>query len=89
MLWRILKIAKNSENLRNSIICYGTFIVLLLHILVNLLGVFALIPLTGVPLPLLSYGGSFSLNVVILLFLVQRVQIENKIIRSQKDITAM
>lgn len=89
ILWRILKIAKNSENLRNSIICYGTFIFILLHILINLLGVFALIPLTGVPLPLLSYGGSFNLNVIILLFLVQRVQIENKIIKSQKDITSM
>ena len=69
MLWRILFIAKHANNVRNSIIAYGTFIYLALHILVNLLGVLALIPLTGVPLPLLSYGGSFTLNALILLFL--------------------
>ena len=35
-------------------------------------------PLTGVPLPLLSYGGSFSINVVLLLFVCQRISIESK-----------
>ena len=34
-------------------------------------------PLTGVPLPFLSYGGSFNLNVIFLLFLCERVSIES------------
>lgn len=86
MLWRILKIAKESENLRCSILAYGTFWYLALHILVNLLGVLALIPLTGVPLPFLSYGGSFTINAVIMLFVVQRVNIENKINKTKREI---
>jgi cell division protein FtsW len=45
---------------------------------VNLGGILALIPLTGVPLPFMSYGGSYMLNVIILLSLTQRVVIENK-----------
>ena len=84
MLYRILKIAKSSENLRCSVLAYGTFWFLTLHILVNLLGILALIPLTGVPLPFLSYGGSFTVNVIIMLFVVERVNIENNINKTKK-----
>ena len=85
MLWRILKIARSAENLRLSILAYGVFLYLLFHILINLLGILALIPLTGVPLPFLSYGGSFTINVVIMLFVVQRVNIENKTIKAKRE----
>ena len=78
MLYRILKIAKNADSIRNAIVCYGTFIYLLMHLLINLMGTLALIPLTGVPLPFLSYGGSFNMNVVAMLFVVQRIAVENK-----------
>ena len=78
MLYRILKIAKNADSIRNAIVCYGTFIYLLMHLLINLMGTLALVPLTGVPLPFLSYGGSFNLNVVAMLFVVQRIAVENK-----------
>ena len=85
MLYRILKIAREAQNLRLSILAYGTFLYLLFHILINLLGILALIPLTGVPLPLLSYGGSFTVNTVIMLFVVERVCIENKTIKAKKE----
>ena len=78
VLYRILKIAKNADSIRNAIVCYGTFIYLLMHLLINLMGTLALIPLTGVPLPFLSYGGSFNMNVILILFVVERVAIENK-----------
>ena len=89
MLWRILYIAKHANNVRNSIIAYGCFIYLSLHILVNLLGALALVPLTGVPLPLLSYGGSFTFNAIILLFLCQRVAIESKEAKVKQEIVNM
>ncbi len=78
LLYRILKIAKEAYNLRNSIIAYGTFWLLVFHIIINLCGVLALIPLTGVPLPLMSYGGSSTLNFIGMIFLTERVAIENK-----------
>ena len=78
MMFIILVIAKNAITLRNSILTYGIFAYLLLHVLINLLGVLGLIPLTGVPLPLLSYGGSYNIIVLIALGIVQRVNIENK-----------
>ena len=89
MLWRILRIARQAENLRLSILAYGVFLYLLFHILINLLGILALIPLTGVPLPFLSYGGSFTINVVIMLFVVQRVNIENKTIKSKREMASI
>lgn len=89
ILYRILKIAKSSENLRCSVLAYGTFWLLTLHILVNLLGILALIPLTGVPLPFLSYGGSFTVNIIVMLFVVERVNIENNINKTKREIKAL
>ena len=78
MLYSILRIAKGAIKVSDSIIAYGTFIYLTIHILINLLGILALMPLTGVPLPLLSYGGSFNINVIVLLFICQRIAIDTK-----------
>jgi cell division protein FtsW len=86
ILYRILKIAKKSYTLRGSILAYGTFILILLHLLINFLGILALIPLTGVPVPLLSYGGSFTINIITMLFVVQRVAIENNMAKSQEEL---
>lgn len=86
ILYRIFRIAKSSYNIRNSIICYGIGIYFLLHLLINFLGILALIPLTGVPLPFLSYGGSFTTTIIISLFIVQRIAIENKMTQKKLEI---
>lgn len=78
MLFRVIKIARRATNLRNNLICYGVFAYLVTHIMINLGGVMGLIPLTGVPLPFLSYGGSYVISLMISLGLVQRVAVENK-----------
>ena len=76
ILYRILNIAKKATNLGNSIIAYGVFAYLLLHISINLIGVMGIGPLTGVPLPFLSYGGSYMLTLLFAMGLVQRVHYE-------------
>lgn len=76
LLLRIIKIAKEATNIHNSLISYGVFAYILLHIMVNLVGVMGLGPLTGVPLPFFSYGGSYTLSLMIALALVERVAIE-------------
>lgn len=77
ILYRIFKIARNTKNLANGIFAYGVFAYFLLHVSVNLIGVMGLGPLTGVPLPFLSYGGSYTLSLFIALGIVQRISIEN------------
>ena len=87
MIYRIIKISKRCYNLRNSIICYGISMIFLMHIMISFLGVLALIPLTGIPLPLLSCGGSFTLTSIIALFVVQRVAIENNLTKKRLEIS--
>ena len=78
LLFRMYRIAKQADNLRTSILAYGAFWYFAMHILVNLLGVLALMPLTGVPLTFLSYGGSHIINAIVIIFILERVTIENK-----------
>lgn len=76
MLYRILNIAKKADNLSNAIIAYGVFAYLLFHISINLIGVLNIGPLTGIPLPFLSYGGSYTITLLFSMGLVQRVHYE-------------
>ena len=76
ILYRVLNIAKRAHELGNAIIAYGVFAYLLFHISINLIGVLNIGPLTGVPLPFLSYGGSYTITLLFSMGLVQRVHYE-------------
>lgn len=76
VLWRILLIGKKSYTDRGAVMCYGIATYIFLHIAVNLMGLMGLIPLTGVGLPFMSYGGSFTICLVAALTIVQRVSVE-------------
>ncbi len=90
ILYRILKIGRNARgNVRNMILCYGTFSYILLHLIVNLMGVLALIPLTGVPIPFLTYGGSYTMNLILMLFVVQEVAIENNKTKRDREMAKL
>ncbi len=78
VIWRILLIGKRSFSTRGALICYGFAMIIFMHILLNLGGLFGLIPLTGVPLPFISYGGSFTLTLIGMISVVQRIHIETK-----------
>ena len=78
ILYRILDLSSKVETLRGKYICLGVGTYIFAHIMINLGGLFGILPLTGVPLPFLSYGGSFTLALIISLALVQRLHIEYK-----------
>lgn len=78
ILKRILDLASKANTLRGRYICIGAAAYIFMHIFVNLGGLFGLIPLTGVPLPFLSYGGSFFVSSMCMLAIVQRIHIETK-----------
>ena len=85
LLSRIVIVGKGSINNRNAIMCYGIAFYIFLHIVINLMGVLGMMPMTGVPLPFLSYGGSFTLCLVVALTIVQRVAIENNTKKLSKN----
>ena len=76
ILKRILDLGCRANTLRGRYMCIGFATYIFMHILVNLGGLFALMPLTGVPLPFLSYGGSFTISLICSLAVVQRIHIE-------------
>lgn len=78
VLLRILMISTKASTMRGRYICLGVASYLFIHIFLNLGGIFGSIPLTGVPLPFLSYGGSSALSTIISLSMVERVNIETR-----------
>lgn len=76
VLYRIFNLASRVSTLRAKYICLGVGTYIALHIIINLGGLFGSLPLTGVPLPFLSYGGTYTLSLVCSLAIIQRISIE-------------
>lgn len=79
ILIRIVLIGRRTNKDYNALMCYGIAMYLFLHIVINLGGVTGLIPITGIPLPFMSYGGTFALSLVFALAIVQRINYENNL----------
>lgn len=77
IIYRLYSIARKSTNLYNSLLSYGICIYVLMHVTINLVGIMGLAPLTGVPLPFLSYGGSYAMSLMCALAVAERVSIES------------
>lgn len=58
LISRSINIAKNCQDYQGKILAFGLTGWLAIQILFNIASVVALVPLTGVPLPFISYGGS-------------------------------
>ena len=85
LLVRIIVIGKKSPTIAKQLICYGVSFYLFMHIVVNLTGVLGIMPMTGVPLPFMSYGGSVCWCTLLALAMVQRISYENNSKKSQKN----
>lgn len=70
LLWRILYVAKNSSNRFASMLAIGIFALFTFHIFINIGMTLGLMPITGVPLPFLSYGGSSMVTNIFAMFLI-------------------
>ena len=75
---RIINISSNATTIRGRYIALGIATYITFHIIINLGGIFGLIPLTGIPLPFLSYGGTYAMTLIIALAIVERIHIETK-----------
>ena len=83
ILFRILMIGRKSPSNRGAVLCYGVATYIFLHIAINLMGIMGIMPMTGVPLPFMSYGGSFTICLIAALTIVQRVSVENGILNER------
>ncbi|MEN8375949.1 MAG: rod shape-determining protein RodA [Gemmatimonadota bacterium] len=76
ILWRLVKIAERAKDPFGGVVAFGIFGAWFAHILVNVGMTVGLMPITGIPLPFLSYGGTFLLANFAALAIVQRIAAE-------------
>ena len=77
---RVSSIIKKTEINFEKYLLSGLSLLLIVQILINLLTILGFIPLTGIPYPLLSLGGSSIFSTAIIFGLINRVFIENNIV---------
>ena len=75
LLLRLVQNAQRAHDRAGMFLVMGVAAVLGFHVLVNVAMVIGFMPVTGIPLPLMSYGGSATLFVFLALGLVMNVRI--------------
>ncbi|MCA9385021.1 rod shape-determining protein RodA [Candidatus Dojkabacteria bacterium] len=72
--YRVYLLGLQTSDSYGKYICYGVGSMLLTHIIINVGMNLGIMPVTGIPLPLVSYGGSSILVTLIALGLVQNIR---------------
>ncbi|MGX6970255.1 FtsW/RodA/SpoVE family cell cycle protein [Vagococcus bubulae] len=78
LILRILSIGIRSTNAFNSLACIGISTAILLQLFVNLGGILSIMPMTGVPFPFMSYGGSNLMTLSILVGIALNISADEK-----------
>ena len=73
IIFRLLKYADQIQDNKSRVILIGISSYFMLHLLVNLGGVSGLIPMTGVPLLLISAGGSSTIASLMAIGIAQAI----------------
>jgi rod shape determining protein RodA len=73
VLFNGIRIAGSARDRLGSLIAIGVTALFTVHVFVNIAMTIGLVPITGIPLPFISYGGSFVLSCCMLQGLVQSV----------------
>jgi rod shape determining protein RodA len=79
LIWRALRIATLSKNLYGSLLATGVAAMLLFQVFVNVGMNIGIMPVTGIPLPLVSYGGSSVLVTFMAIGLLQSVYVQSQL----------
>lgn len=81
MMFNGIRIAALARDRFGTLLALGVTVLFSVHVFVNIAMTIGLVPITGIPLPFISYGGSFVLSCCLLQGLVQSVY------RFRKDFT--
>lgn len=81
VLFNGIRIAGSARDRLGTLLAIGVTVLFTVHVFVNIAMTIGLVPITGIPLPFISYGGSFVLSCCLLQGLVQSVW------RFRKDFT--
>ena len=76
IFWRLIHVAERSRDPFASLVPIGLLGSWFAHVLVNVGMTVGIMPITGIPLPFISYGGSFLLLNIVAMAVVQRIASE-------------
>jgi len=76
LIWRGLRILTLSKNLYGSMIAGGIVAMVMFQLFVNVGMTLGVMPITGIPLPLMSYGGSSVLTTFLAIGLLQSIYVQ-------------
>jgi rod shape determining protein RodA len=78
VLWRMLRVAEQSRDTFGRLIAAGVAAIVLFQTVINIGMNLGLLPVTGIPLPFFSYGGSSLLTLMLGVGLVESVAMRHK-----------
>ncbi len=84
LIWRALRILTMSKNLYGTLIVGGILAMIMFQVFVNVGMTIGIMPITGVPLPLMSYGGSSVLVTFISIGLLQSIHMQARLTAAGK-----
>jgi rod shape determining protein RodA len=84
LIWRTLRILTMSKNLFGTLIAAGILAMFMFQIFVNVGMTIGIMPITGVPLPLVSYGGSSVIVTFLSIGLLQSIYVQARLAQAGK-----
>lgn len=78
LLFRSVRVAERASDSFGSLLAFGLASSWMVHIIVNVGMTLNLMPITGIPLPFFSYGGSFMLACWLAIGLLSRIALEGR-----------
>src|SRR6202012_1762295 len=84
LIWRTLRILTMAKNLFGTLIAGGILAILMFQVFLNIGMTIGIMPVTGVPLPLLSYGGSSVIVTFLAIGLLQSIYAQARIASAGK-----
>lgn len=79
LLWRIAIIGWQARDGLGRLVAMGLATMILFQVVVNIGMVIGLLPVTGIPLPLITYGGSSTVSLLFGMGLVQSVRMRTRV----------
>ena len=79
LIWRTLRILTLAKNLYGALLAAGIVAMLMFQVLVNVGMTVGIMPITGVPLPLMSYGGSSVIVTLMAVGILQSIHVQARV----------
>jgi rod shape determining protein RodA len=84
LLWRALRVLTMAKNVFGALVAGGITAMLAFQIFVNVGMTIGIMPITGVPLPLMSYGGSSVIVTFMAIGILQSIHVQARMVNAAK-----